>query len=59
MIASRSLDLIVNIPSRKSDDDQTVVTDGRKIRTEAVALGINLITDVEVAKMVMEKLAGT
>ncbi|MEI6327547.1 MAG: amino acid--tRNA ligase-related protein [Candidatus Roizmanbacteria bacterium] len=57
MIASRSLDLIINIPTRLADRDEAMITDGKKIRTEAVSRGINLITDIEVAKMVIEKLA--
>lgn len=31
----------------------------KKVRIEAVSCNINLITDIEVANMVIEKLAGT
>lgn len=57
LLNKKVFDLIVNIPSRKSITNKAEFTDGKLIRKGALSYGINLITDVEVAAMVLENLA--
>ena len=57
LLNKKVFDLIINIPSRKSVVNKAEFTDGKLIRKGALSYGINLITDVEVASMVLENLA--
>ena len=50
------LDIIINIPTREEYMESKEFTDGKLIRQGAVAMGISLITDVEVAAMVLGNL---
>jgi len=50
-------DIIINIPRRDANDKAKIEkTDGQLIRKSAVGLGINPITDTEIAAMVLENL---
>jgi asparaginyl-tRNA synthetase len=57
LLSQKVFDLIINIPTRKKIKKGKEFTDGQLIRKAAVSLGINLITDCEVASMVLENLA--
>lgn len=50
------LDTIINIPTREEYMESKEFTDGKLIRQGAVAMGISLITDVEVTAMVLGNL---
>jgi asparaginyl-tRNA synthetase len=49
-------DMIINIPTRKKFKESKEFTDGKLIRKTAISMGIQLITDVEVAVMVLGNL---
>ena len=51
-------DIIVNIPTRKNGKSKEY-TDGQKIRKLAIDSGTTLVTDIEVAKQLLGKLATT
>lgn len=57
LIEKKIFDLIINIPSREKIINKAEFTDGKLIRKGALSYGINLITDIEVAAMVLENLA--
>ncbi|MBI4999287.1 hypothetical protein HZB97_00765, partial [Candidatus Gottesmanbacteria bacterium] len=48
-------DIIINIPTRKNNQSKEA-TDGQKIRRAAIESGATLVTDVEVAKVLIENL---
>ena len=53
----RVFDIIINIPTRKKVNGLSrEFTDGKLIRKGAVEMGIYLITDLEVASIVLKKL---
>ncbi len=56
LLQRRVFDIIINIPSREATEKKDVFTDGKLIRQGALAMGITLITDCEVAGMVLENL---
>lgn len=56
LIQRRVFDMIINIPTRTTVNDTKEFTDGKLIRRAAIKLGFNLITDLEVASMVLENL---
>ena len=53
---SDNFDIIINIPTREKIKTGKEFTDGKLIRKGAVEMGIRLITDVEVAVMVIRSL---
>lgn len=57
LLSQKVFDLIINVPTRKKIKKGKEFTDGQLIRKAAVSLGINLITDCEVAALVLENLA--
>jgi len=57
LLSQKLFDLIINIPTRKKIKKGKEFTDGQLIRKAAVNLGINLITDCEVAALVLQNLA--
>ncbi len=57
LLARRVFDLVINIPTREEIKESREFTDGKLIRKAAVAMGISLITDPEVAAMIIENLA--
>ena len=57
LLSQKVFDLVINIPTRKKIKKGKEFSDGQLIRKAAVNLGINLITDCEVAAMVLENLA--
>lgn len=54
LLARKVFDVIINIPTPDKKEGQT---DGQLIRKSAVQSGINPITDMEVAQMILENLA--
>lgn len=54
LLRERRFDLIINIPS--PENDGIAKTDGKEIRSEAVANNVPLVTDVTVAKDTVDKL---
>lgn len=56
LLKRKIFDLVINIPSRDKKIDKSSLTDGQLIRKEALATGTYLITDMEVAEMVLENL---
>jgi asparaginyl-tRNA synthetase len=61
LLRRRTFDLIINIPNRAKMTDsiltQAEFTDGRLIRKAAVETGVSLVTDLEVAAIVIDNLA--
>ncbi|MFH1451243.1 MAG: amino acid--tRNA ligase-related protein [bacterium] len=57
LISKKVFDIIINISTEEKIKDDKVFTDSKLIRKGAVNLGITLITDPEVAAMVMDNLA--
>lgn len=56
LLQRRVFDLIINTPTRDRVKEGREFTDGKLIRKISVAMGINLITDIEVAAMVIDNL---
>lgn len=56
LLQHRVFDTIINIPTREEYMESKEFTDGKLIRKGAVAMGISLITDIEVAAMVLGNL---
>jgi asparaginyl-tRNA synthetase len=56
LINRRVFDMIINIPTRDEFKESKEFTDGTLIRKGAIAMGIHLITDVEVAETVLDNL---
>jgi len=56
LLKQNLFDIIINIPTRKNHQLEEA-TDGQKIRKAAIETGVTLITDVEVAKVLIENLA--
>lgn len=56
LLKQNLFDIIINIPTRKNGESQEL-TDGQKIRRAAIESGVTLVTDVEVAKVLIENLA--
>ncbi|MCX6817127.1 MAG: hypothetical protein NTZ93_04655 [Candidatus Beckwithbacteria bacterium] len=52
LLTRRVFDLVINIPQGKSDE----LTDGKLIRRASAEAGISLITDMPMAKLVLENL---
>lgn len=59
LLSKRVFDLIINIPTNNKISKSNEFTDGKLIRKTAVNMGVSLVTDVEVAQMVLENLAKT
>ena len=57
LLQRKVFDLVVNIPTRDKIKEGKEFTDGKLIRKISVNMGINLITDVEVAAMVIDNLS--
>lgn len=57
LINKKVFDIIINIPTKERIKNDKVFTDSKLIRKGAVNLGIALITDPEVATMVIDNLA--
>jgi carbamoyl-phosphate synthase large subunit len=57
LLTRKVFDLIINIPTRAKVKTGREFTDGKLIRKTAVSMGVTLVTDTEVAVMVMENLA--
>lgn len=57
LLAQNLFDLIINIPYRTAGESREL-TDGRMIRRAALDSGTTLITDVEVAQDLFEKIGG-
>jgi len=49
-------DMIINIPTREKFKETKEFTDGKLIRKTAISMGVQLITDVEVASVVLGNL---
>jgi asparaginyl-tRNA synthetase len=56
LLQRKVFDIIINIPSREMTEKKDSFTDGKLIRKGALAMGTTLITDSEVAGMVLENL---
>lgn len=56
LLARKIFDIVINIPT-KTGEKSSELTDGQLIRKGAVELGINPITDIEVAQNVLTNLA--
>lgn len=56
LLPAKSFDIIINTPTRKKIKEGSEYTDGKLIRKTAVALGIILVTDPEVAVMTIENI---
>lgn len=58
LLSRRVFDIIINIPTRKKiSESSREFTDGKLIRKGAIEMGVNLVTDVEVAAMILKRLA--
>lgn len=55
LMRERRFDLVINVPKHKPGTK--VTTDGRVIRDLAVQQGIELVTEIDVAQMTLQKLA--
>lgn len=58
LLSKKVFDLIVNIPRRKQYKQIKEFTDGKLLRKGAIKTGTALITDVEVAEIVLSNLGG-
>lgn len=56
LLPEKKFDIIINIPTRKKAKEVSEYTDGKLIRKTAVALGITLVTDPEVAVMTIDSI---
>jgi asparaginyl-tRNA synthetase len=56
LLQRRVFDTIINIPTREEYNESNEFTDGKLIRKGAIAMGTSLITDAEVAAMVLGNL---
>lgn len=56
LLGKKVFDLIINIPTRKQFKQTKEFTDGNLIRKGAIKTGVALVTDPEVATMVLENL---
>lgn len=56
LLNKKVFDLIINIPTRKNYKETKEFTDGKLIRKGAIKTGVTLITDIEVATMILENL---
>jgi asparaginyl-tRNA synthetase len=56
LLQRRVFDTIINIPTREEFTESNEFTDGKLIRKGAIAMGTSLITDIEVAAMVLGNL---
>lgn len=59
LLSKRVFDMIINIPTNDRISKSNEFTDGKLIRRTAVNMGVSLVTDTEVAQMVVENLAKT
>jgi len=59
LLTRKVFDLIINIPTKEKISKSNEFTDGKLIRKTAVNMGISLVTNVEVASMVLENLSNT
>lgn len=59
LLSKRVFDMIINIPTNDRISKSNEFTDGKLIRRTAVNTGVSLVTDTEVAQMVVENLAKT
>jgi asparaginyl-tRNA synthetase len=57
LLSRRVFDLIINIPTNQKPSKDKEFTDGKLIRKTAVNMGISLVTNVEVASMILENLS--
>jgi len=57
LLMKKVFDIIINIPKRKKIRIGKEFTDGKLIRKTAVSMGIALVTDPEVAAMVLDDLS--
>lgn len=58
LLSRRVFDIIINIPTRKKiNDSSREFTDGKLIRKGAIEMGIYLVTDLEVATIILRRLA--
>ena len=57
LLHRRTFDLVINLPNRRTARPDQEITDEKLIRQGAVNLGIYLITDLEVARMTINRLA--
>jgi asparaginyl-tRNA synthetase len=58
LLRKRMFDLVINIPRRTKVKTSKEFTDGKLIRKAAISLGVNLITDLEVACELINNLVG-
>lgn len=56
LLQRRVFDTVINIPTREEFTESKEFTDGKLIRKGAIAMGTSLITDMEVAAMVLGNL---
>jgi hypothetical protein len=56
LLEQRVFDTIINIPTNEEFTESKEFTDGKLIRKGAIAMGTSLITNVEVAAMVLGNL---
>lgn len=59
LLSRKVFDLIINIPTKEKISKNNEFTDGKLIRKTAVNMGISLVTNVEVASLVLENLSKT
>jgi asparaginyl-tRNA synthetase len=57
LLMRKVFDLIINIPMREKIKEGKEFTDGKLIRKTAVSMGTSLVTDLEVAAMVLDNLS--
>ncbi|SRR5258708_165107 len=56
LLEQKVFDIIINIPTTREKDSKEM-TDGRLIRKRSIELDINLVTDIDVASMILDKVA--
>lgn len=59
LLSRKIFDLVINIPTSEKTSKTNEFTDGKLIRKSAVNIGISLVTNVEVAQMVLDNLSKT
>lgn len=59
LMSRKVFDLVINIPTNEKTSKSGEYTDGKLIRKSSVNMGVSLITNIEVASMVLENLATT
>lgn len=59
LLTRKVFDLVINIPTKENLTKTREFTDGKLIRKSSVNMGISLVTNIEVASLVLENLSKT